>query len=45
MTGIPARLGPAVLVALAVLAVALGLYPGVLTAVPGPLLFALATAR
>lgn len=45
VTGIPARLGPAVLVALAVLAIALGLYPGALTAVPGPLLFALATAR
>jgi len=44
VTGVPAPLASAALVALAVLTIGLGLYPGVLTAVPGPLL-ALVTGR
>ena len=38
VTGVPARLAPAVLVALAVLEIGLGLYPNVLTVIPGPVL-------
>lgn len=45
VSGVPARLAPAVLLALSVLAIALGLYPGLVTGVPGPLLYALVTAR
>jgi NADH:ubiquinone oxidoreductase subunit 2 (subunit N) len=44
VTGAAARLASAVLVALAGIAIGLGVYPGVLTAVPGPVL-ALVAAR